>query len=331
MASVRRIAQKAGVSIATVSRVLNNDPAVSPKTRERVLSTANASGYVPSIGRRVTSHIGFTFAGRSTLADAFDSAVLRGVSRGVNECRLDILLLDIQRDKERDETYTHFFMRKGVRGVILRTTAETREVCRAIADEGFPHVVISDRFDEPNVNYIDGESKADCARAVEYLITLGHQRIAFGMHSVPDRDHLDRYEAYKEALDEHGITLDERLVYRYPINLAAGASIMKLTQSMVNRPTAIFFADSLPAIGAVKKAQEMQVRIPQDLSIVGFDDAEARFGVHPTLTAVCQDAARLGFEAAAWLMRRLTGAAEGEFRKSVPTFFEVNQSTAPPA
>jgi DNA-binding LacI/PurR family transcriptional regulator len=330
MASVRQIAEHAGVSIATVSRVLNNDPAVNPDTRDKVLSAANRWGYAPAIGRRITTYIGFAYTGRRTLVDAFDTAVLDGVARGADDARLDVVILNLARDKQPDETYTQFFIRKGVRGVVLRTVADTRDVCLKIAEEGFPHVVVSDRFDSSNVNYIDGESKADSIRAVEYLLSLGHRRIGFAMHSVPDCDHLDRFEAYRQALEARGLPFEEQLVFRHPINLAAGGTIIKLSQSMRDRPTAVYFADPLLAVGAVQKAHEMGVRVPEDLSIIGFDDADLRHAVYPTLTAVCQDAGKLGFQAAAWLGHVLRGTGPRRFQKTIPTFFEINRSTAPP-
>lgn len=331
MASVRQVAERAGVSISTVSRVLNNDPAVNSETRDRVLSAANLSGYVPSIGRRVTTYIGYAYTGRRTLTGAFDAAVLDGATRGAEEHRLDIVILDLPRDKQPDETYTQFFMRKGVRGVILRTLADSREVCLRIAEEGFPHAVVSDRFDDARVNYVDCDSKADSARAVDYLISLGHQRIAFGMHNLPDRDHLDRLDGYFEALAQHKLPVDERLIFRHPSNFAAGATILKLAGTMAEPPTAIYLADPLLAVGAVQKAHELGVRIPDDLSIIGFDDADVRFGVYPTLTAVCQDADKLGFQAAAALGRMLTNGGARRFRVTLPTFFEINRSTAAPA
>jgi DNA-binding LacI/PurR family transcriptional regulator len=330
MPSVRKIAERAGVSITTVSRVLNNDPAVSPDTRDRVLSIANRVRYIPTVGRRVTTNIGFAYTQDMTIAHPFDAAVLGGAVRGLDECRFDLVVLDIQRDRMPNETLTQFFMRKGVRGVILRTTAASRDICHAIADSGFPHVVISERFDSPNVNWIDGDSRPETIRAIKYLIALGHDRIAFAMHNVPDRDHLDRLEGYKEALANHGLPFDERLVFRHPISLGAGGTVMKMIASMAERPSAVFFADPLLAVGCIKKAHELGVRIPADMSVVGFDDTDVRFGVHPTLTAVCQGATELGYEAARWLARAVTSPSKSSFKKTIPTFFEVNQSTGPP-
>ncbi len=328
MSSVRRIAQSAGVSIATVSRVLNNSPDVSIPTREAVLSVANRVGYARSRLRKAAdSTIGFVHTAVRTLSHAFDAAVLDGIVRAADEARHDVLILSLPRDRQQNESYRQYFQRKGVGGVILRTTAATRDVCREIAADGFPHVVISEQFDEPFVNFVDGTSADESRRAVQYLIGLGHTRIAFAMHNVPDRDHLDRLEGYRRALQAAGIEPDERVLFRQPANLAGGATVLTMVMNMPERPTALFSADPALAIGAIKKAHESGVRIPQDLSIVGFDDTDVRFSVHPTLTAVCQDAVALGYEAARWITR---GATREPLRKTLPTFFEVNGSVAPP-
>jgi LacI family transcriptional regulator len=248
----------------------------------------------------------------------------------LDECRLDVALLDLRRDKQPDETYTQFFIRKGVRGVILRTLAESRDVCLRIADEGFPHVAVSERFEEPQVNYIDGDSRRESVRAVEYLIALGHRRIAFAMHNAADRDHVDRLEGYREALAAHGVPYDERLVFRQPLTIAAGATVMKLMLTQPDRATAIYCADPALAVGVVQKAHELELRVPDDLSIVGFDDSDVRYGVYPVLTAVCQSASRLGYQAATWLGRAIQGDSTGSLRATIPTYLEINRSTAPP-
>jgi DNA-binding LacI/PurR family transcriptional regulator len=331
MASVRQIAREAGVSITTVSRALNNDSSVSPKTRELVLSIANRAGYAATMGRRVTTYVALAYTGPNTLSTVYDTAVMEGIVKGVDECRFDVVILNMQRDKKPDENYTQFFMRKGVRGVLLRTTGQTRHMCEAIAEEGFPAVVISERFESPDVSYIDCDSGADSLRAVEYLIELGHRRIAFAMNVVADRDHLDRFAAYKTALQNHGLAVEEGLVLRHAANLAGGATVMEMLVSKKERPTAVYFADPLLAVGAMNKAHGLGVKIPAELSVVGFDDANVRHSVFPTLTAVCQDAVQLGFESAAYLTRVLAGSSNGTLRRTVPTFFEINQSTGPPS
>jgi DNA-binding LacI/PurR family transcriptional regulator len=218
----------------------------------------------------------------------------------------------------------------GVRGVLLRTTAQSRHICEAIADEGFPAVVISERFDAPHVGFIDCESRNDSVQAVEYLIRLGHRRIAFAMNAVPDCDHLDRFEGYKEALERNSLPFDEGIVFKQRASLSGGATLVEMLVRVADRPTAVYFADQVLAVGGVNKAHELGLRIPDDLSIVGVDDSEMRYSVHPTMTAVCQDAAQLGFEASLGLTRMVTRASKTCFQKTLPSFFEVNESTGPP-
>ncbi len=330
MASVREIAEAAGFSITTVSRVLNNDPSVNSKTRKNILAIANRTGYVANVGKRATNLLGFCYTGSRTLSHPFDAAVLEGLARGASELHFDVMLLNLRRDKRPEETYTQFFMRKGVRGAVIRTMHDTRDICIEIAKEGFPTMVISERFDEDFISCIDCDSKPDSIRAVEYLIRLGHRRIAFAMHNMPDRDHMDRLEGYHTALAAADVPLDESLVLRLPYTLTGGASVMQILMGRTDPPTAIYFADPMLAVGAFKQAQEMGIRIPEDVSIIGFDDTNIRHSVHPTMTSICQDAGTLGLEAARQLATILTVPGNRCYQGTVPTFFEVHESTAPP-
>lgn len=333
MPSVRQIAQEAGVSIATVSRALNNDAGISAETRDKVMAVAEDQGYpVAASNRRPALSIGFAYTGEPTLAHPFDAAVLEGVTQGAADRGMGVTLLNIKQGRLRRETYTQFFTRHGVGGVILRTMSDSRDVCLEIAREGFPHIVVSERFDEPEVNSIDCDSRGDSLRAIEYLISLGHRRIAFATHNIPDRDHLDRYEGYLAALEKHGVELNEELIYRHNASLAGGATVMKIATSAPTQPTAIYFADWLLAVGGIKAAHELGIKIPERLSVVGVDDTMMRHALHPSLTAVCQNAVRLGLQAAVALTSLLSGSSKKKLTIVVPSYFEINASTgAPPS
>jgi len=308
---------------------LNNNPAVREETREKVLAAANGAGYVASVGRRSTSQVGLVYAGAQTLGSPFDSALISGLIGGLDDAHFDVVILNMLRDKGGDETYSQYFMRKGVRGVVVRTTSLTRHVCEAIAAERFPMIVVGERFEDSRVNFIDCNSRDESRRAVEYLIALGHRRIAFCMHTVPDSDHLDRLAGYESALRDRGIAVDERLVLRHQANFAGGASAIQMVVSMRPRPSALFLADPMLAVGAFNAAQEHGIRIPGDISIIGFDDTETRSSVYPPMTAVCQDAAELGAQAAVELLRIINGESSAVVRRQLPTFFEVSRSTGP--
>jgi DNA-binding LacI/PurR family transcriptional regulator len=330
MSSVREIARKMRVSVATVSRALNNHPEISADTRDRVLKAANELGYYNAVGKRVTTNIALAFTSDTPFTE-FDGLLIAGMVRGVGEQRFDVTVVNLERDKAEGETYTQFLLRKGVRGAVLRTDSHSRHICQAIADEGFPSIVVADRFDSHNVNFICTDSAPDSRRAVEHLIDLNHRHIAFVMNHIPDHDHSDRFEAYRQATSAAGIEYDANLVVRVPANLQGGKAALNRLLSLPQPPTAVYFADPLACIGAMTRAYEIGLHVPEDLSIVGFDDNDIRYRVWPTLTAVCQNASELGFEAALWLTRKLSGKDATPLRKQAVTYFEVHGTTAQPS
>lgn len=331
--SVRDIACNLGVSVATVSRALNNHANVHPETRQRVHAEAMRVGYSLKLPRVTTQTIALAYTGeQSTVSfSGFDGMLLDGILRGIDEQRFDVSILSIPRDKLPTETYRTFFARKGVSGVILRSFERTRHVCAEIAAEGLPAVVVADRFEESaGVNFVRMESRHDSRRAVEHLIHLGHRRIALAIHRVQDADHTDRRSGYREALEAHGVGADPALEVNLLADMNGGANAINYLLSLPEPPTAVYFTDPMATIGALHRCQALGVRVPQDLSIVGFDDSSVRYLSSPPFTAVCQDATRLGYESALWLTRRLSGVEKKDLRLNLPTTFEINQTTAGP-
>jgi len=323
--SVRRIAEKANVSIATVSRVMKDGVGVAPETRQRVLQVASQLGYGEPT-RPAEPCIGLAFASVKFFSE-YERLVLEGLKATLDEQRLDLRLVDIDRDKQAHESYTQFFMRKGLRGVVLRTVGRARQVCVDIAHEGFPHVVVAEEFDDPAVNYVVCDSQQESQRAVEHLIELGHTRIAFGMHMEPDRDHLARLAAYRAAHERASLEVDPRLVVQIETNIRSGAALFNRVMSLQEPPTAIVLADPALTAGVIRRAAEVGLSIPGELSVVGFDDADMRQMFHPRLSAVCQDSGRLGALAASILLDIISGQASQSGRRVLRATFEVNGST----
>jgi DNA-binding LacI/PurR family transcriptional regulator len=329
--SLRSIARRLNLSVATVSRALNNDASVNSETVTRVQKMANELGYNSSVGRRVTTSIGLVYANDVSFSE-FDSWVLAGMMAGVREQKFDVTMINIERDKSESETYTQFFMRKALRGIVLRTTLQARHICRVIADEGFPMVVVADHFEEKNINFICYRSEYGSRLAVDHLLDLGHRRIALVTHQVSDSDHSERIQGYRKAIMSAGIEVDPRLTVSVCANMDGGVKAMNQLMSLPKPPTAVYFADPLTTVGALNRAYAMGVRVPGDLSVVGFDDGDTRNRVYIPYAAVCQDASRLGFEASQWLTRSLSGMASGGLRQTHETNFEINQTTGlPPA
>jgi len=333
--TARKLASELGISVATVSRALNSHPDVSPETRSRVVQMADNLGYMPRVGRRRTNVIGLVYPTDPVRADYgnFESAMLAGIIDGVNEQRYDVTIINVQRDKDPADSYSQFFRAKGVGGVIVRRIHPSSRMAEEIADEGFPCMLIADRSDHPKLNYIYTDSHEDSKRAVEHLIHLGHRRIALGVHNVIDSDHRDRRNGYVKALEEAGIELDPALLIQSPASMAGGASSIDRLLSLPNPPTAIYFTDPQTTVGAMHRCLVRGISVPRDLSIVGFDDGDARAQTFPRYTAVCQDARQMGLEASRWLTRVLAAGGEiPSYREHRYTTWSVSESTGmPPA
>jgi DNA-binding LacI/PurR family transcriptional regulator len=327
MTTIRRVAQKAGVSIATVSRVVNGSSAVAPDLRDRVLEAVSRCGYAPTIGRRSSASIAIVYTGPFSVGSTYDAACLDGIVSAMLESDYDLKITHLRRDKNAKETYSQFFFRKGIRGAIIRSTSTDRDAARMIGDEGFPAVVLGDRFDHPRLEFAYNESGTASREGVEHLISLGHRRIAFAANDTDDGDHLDRLEAYRNTMAKHGIG-DPQLEFRVPAHRLDGAQLIRKMMSINAPPTAVFIADPLTACGAINEARKLGLRIPEEMSILGFDDTDSRFSVEPTMTSICQDSRELGrlaFERLVQLCDAGDGEVPSEFGKA---WLEINHTTA---
>lgn len=332
MASIRQVAESAGFSIATVSRVINNSPAVTEEVRAKVLEAVNRCGYVPKVSRRTTSFLALVYACPSSLGSPYDAALVEGMVQAMDLTSLNLVILNPVREKSVDESYTQYFLRKGVRGVILRSTVEGRKICLEVADEDFPAIVVGDHFDHPNLRFVYADSSKSSRLAVDHLVTLGHRRIAFAANEQEDGDHVDRYTAYCDSLESHGLELDSDIVFRVPARRLNGAQLLRNLMIVPRPPTAVYVTDPPIAIGMINEARNMGMEIPRDLSIVGFDDRDARNYVYPRMTAVCQDAQHLGYEAFVELAR-VVEADNGDRRcqnRIASSWFEINNTTCQP-
>jgi LacI family transcriptional regulator len=327
MTTIRRVAQKAGVSIATVSRVVNGSTAVAPDLRDRVLDAVTRCGYSPTIGRRSAASIALVYTGPFSVGSPYDAACLDGIVSSMLVSDYDLKITHLRRDKSPKETYSQFFFRKGIRGAILRSTSADRDIAQQIGDEGFPAVVLGDRFEHPRVAFAYNESKAASIEGVEHLFSLGHRRIAFAANDTDDGDHLDRLEAYREVLTSQGC-YDAQLEFRVPAHRLDGAQLMRKMLSLAAPPTAVFIADPLTACGAINEAHKLGLRVPEEMSILGFDDSDSRFSVVPAMTAICQDSRELGRMAFELLMQCCEEPEKPRSPDLGKAWLEINHTTA---
>ncbi|MEM1207926.1 MAG: LacI family DNA-binding transcriptional regulator [Planctomycetota bacterium] len=331
MPTVRQIAQEAGVSAATVSRVLNQHPKVSQATRDRVLQVAVPQGDAgaPVQPRQATRALALMYTGEATLGSPFDAIMLAGISNVTEEAGFDVLMLNSRTSRLQGESHLQMLRRKGIKGVLVRTNERTKGICRDIARERFPMVVIGERFSEDDgVRFVYSDSRHASREAIRHLIEQGHSRIAVIMNVVDDTDHLDRVDGWRQAHADHGLQVDDRLILRAPARREGGVQAMKRLAAMPEMPTAVYIIDPLSALGVMNQALAMGIRVPDQLAVVGFDDGEYRYSVFPQMTAVCQNTFDIGRESAAYLLQVLNGTVEGVQRgRALPSWFEVHDSS----
>lgn len=329
MANVREIAKQSGVSIATVSRVLNNLPGVSEKSRDAVLSVVNRARYVPEFGRRSATNIALVYTAGSSLDSPFDAALVHGIFSGLDGSDADLLILDVRRSRQPGETMTQMLLRKGAQGALLRTTTASQALCLEVVAEGLPAVVVGYRPDDGKLDCVYSDSGTASREATDHLLDLGHQRLVIGTHVVDDSDHADRIAGFRKALEGRGLPFSDHLVIRSTADRTGGAQVLRRLALMRPRPTAVFLADPLMAVGALEEARRLGLRVPQDLSVVGFDDGELRHALVPHLSAVCQDTVGLGKAAVEHLVHLIANKPGKARQIARRCWFEVHESTGP--
>ncbi|WP_428388435.1 LacI family DNA-binding transcriptional regulator [Mucisphaera sp.] len=336
MATVRDIASSLGVSPATVSRSLNNAPEVSEHLRRKVIDEAKRMGYVASRRRPRTGTIGMMFVNETSgpMFSGYDATIWSGVARAAAASGYAVSVFD-PRQRREGEGFEALAARLHLDGLLIRNDWQTRELAQEIADTDLPTVVVADRFDHGHANYVCCNSAAPSRQAIEHLLHLGHERIALCHHVLIDTDHRDRIDAYHDALRDAGIQPDPQLQIGIRADVEGGSAALSRFLSLPDPPTAIFFTDPPATVGALRRAVELGLRVPEDLSIIGVDDEDLRRMTHPVYTAVCQDAAEIGYQAARWLCRSLAGTAsatepDARLNLELEAFLEINKTTAAP-
>lgn len=333
MSTVRDIAASVGVSPATVSRSLNNPNVVSRTVREKVLREAERLGYRHQTEKRSTMrHIGLLYLDEAPAGQyvGYDALIWGGVIRAAQALKMNVVALNPLSRRD-GESFGQFAERMGVDGLVVRVDQQSRHLCAEIANDGVPHVVVADRFDDPSINYIHCDSNVASSAAVEHLIELGHTTIGICHNVVIDTDHQDRIEGYYSALRKAGIEPDPRLRVPATPDLDGGSAALTQFLSMSKPPTAIFATDPMLAIGITRRAHELKLVIPDELSVVGVDDGDMRRISLPCYTAIRQDASEIGFRAGQWLCRNIRSSGDGNsLQLRLEAFLEINQSTAPP-
>ncbi len=324
------VAREAGVSMATVSRVVNGNPNVKPATRKKVLETIKRLGYRPNavargLASKRTTTVGVIIPDISSL---FYAELARGIEDIATMYKYNIILSNSDQKQEKEIDLIDAMLEKQVDGLLFMSNHITEEHMHAFQTSPVP-VILSSTSDPnnelPSVNINNKQAAYDATRL---LTDKGHQRIAF--ISGPKEDPLagqDRLNGYKEALQDAGLAWDEQLVeygdYRYDSGLEAAQTLIGRS----DRPTAILAMNDEMAIGAIHACQDEGLAIPDDVEIIGFDNTRLASMVRPRLTSVVQPMYDIGAVSMRLLTKYMNNEKVEDHKVVLPHRIEEREST----
>ncbi len=333
--TIRDVARKAGVGVGTVSRVLNDSPMVSEDTRQKVQTAIEALDYSPSsVARRLSRGRSMAIA---VIAPFFTRRSyverLQGIEHVLSAGGYDLILYNVETVARRDECLRALPRGERVDGLLILSLAPTDEEAHRLVDQGVPTVLI-DAYHEtlPTVTVDD---RAGARMAVEYLIDMGHQRIGYIGEQLDEnpfgfRPITERYQGYRAALSDAGLSFvpdyHRQGFYGWREARRMGLDLLGLDEP----PTAVFAYSDTMAFGVLEAAQQCDVRVPADFSVVGFDDVE--IAQHFQLTTVRQPLYESGARGAAYLLEMMESDDKRQDQHVIlPTDLVVRKTTAPPA
>jgi LacI family transcriptional regulator len=338
MTTIHELATRTGVSVATVSRALNGSPEVNAETRERILALARELDYTPSAAARtlvrrrshVVGVILETGPGHPDLLHPFFQQVLLGLQHGAGSRGYDLLLFATD---EPGDVFggTHSYFRRaehhGVGGVVVMGFDGSHPEMQKLIASDVPCMAVDAELGGARSGSVMSQNREGAVQAVRHLHELGHERIATIAGPLRTRPGADRLAGYREELARAGLGARDEYVIEGDFYDESGYAATRQLLELDEPPTAVFAASDLMAAGALRAANELGVRVPNDLAVIGFDDIGLAALIQPSLTTVRQDMDGLGRAAAHGLVRMIEDPDAAPMRVQVPTRLVVRSSS----
>jgi LacI family transcriptional regulator len=331
--TIREVADLAGVSVATVSRVMNGRGDVAPSTRELVLRVVRDHGYTTSRAARGLSggRTGLVGATVPLVHPAYFSFILSGAAEALSERDMRLVLCPTQHEHDREVSLLERMMHGTTDGGLLILPQESAGELETLLLHGYRFVVVDPMLPlNERIPSVSAAHSAGADIAVKHLLGLGHRRIAAITGPRGWIASEERLRGYQAALAAAGILPEPELVAEANFEIDMGLRAARRLLDLHEPPTAIFAFNDNIAIGVLQAARERGVRVPEELSIVGFDDVEAAEIVTPQLTTVRQPLAEMGRMAVSLLERLIEGQRIEALHVELRTQLVVRQTTAPP-
>ena len=307
MPSIKDIARIAGVSHCTVSRALHNSPLINRETAERIREIAKRTGYVPnavarSLVSRSTRTVGVVV---TTIADPFNGEVVEGIESAANETSYSVILANSHADPELEMKVVEGFSQRRVDGIIVAASRVGALHAKRLAGTKVPIVLINNQSSGTFAHSVGIDNVSASAELLDYLIQLGHRRIGYIGDRFGLESDVERFTGYKNRLKHARIALDPKLVVSGDGRAEEGERAATELLARSDPPSAIFCYNDMTALGALRAAAARGVRVPEDLSIAGFDDLFVASYTSPPLTTIRQPKKEMGRRAMSLLLELL--------------------------
>ena len=319
MTNIRDVAKLAGVAPITVSRVVNGADSVTATTRQRVQYAIDQLHYLPNtLARSLRSHQSHMIAlVVSDITNPFWTTIARGVEDTAAENDLRTILCNTDENPDKEALYLGLLVERRVDGVIMAPTTREKKRLALLKQLQVPCVLIDRRVEGFTADRVYGDSRSGARLLIDHLIALGHQHIALinGPSSISTAQ--DRAAGYREALLQHGLAVEKKLVFQGEFKHSSGYRLTQQVLASRPRPTAIFAANNFIAMGVLQALQEAAVNVPEEMALVCIDDIPYLSTVDPFLTVAAQPAYEMGQAAARLLSERLTAGRSDKPREIV--------------
>lgn len=306
--NLHNVAERAGVAPITVSRVINKSGYISQATRERVESVIKEMGYIPnSLARGLRSKKTNTLALLVTdITNPYFTLMARGVEDVAGASNYVVVYCNTDESETKEEGYVNLLAQRQVDGVLLVPSGDRSKTVEFLVANEIKVVAVDRRVSNVAIDTVRSDSEGGAYRLTQLLIALGHTQIAIIAGPQVVSTATDRVAGYKRALAEAGLA-DKAQVYYGVFNQQSGFALTEQAMQQSPQPTAIFGTNNFITIGVTKALQARGLRIPEDISVVGFDDLPESMLLSPFLTVAAQPAYEMGRIATELLLKRIAG------------------------
>jgi LacI family transcriptional regulator len=332
MSTINDVAKRAGVSTMTVSRVINNSSYVSQETRERVEQAVAELGYVPNaLARSLHFKESKTIALVLTdITNPFFTTVARGVEDIASEQGYSVIFCNTDESQSEETRYVNILLQNQIGGVLLVPASGVETTVSLLQARGTPVVVLDRRVSEVCVDTVRCDSEQGAYDLIQHLLGLGHRNIAVLCGPQIVSTAIDRVAGCYRALADSGLDASAAHVYYDHFTQESGYQMTRQALATQPRPTALFATNNFIAIGAFGALRDAGLRVPDDISVVAFDDLPPALVIDPFLTVAAQPAYEMGQKAAELLLAHLTDKTPAEPQEIVlPTQMIVRRSSGP--